>query len=91
VSIKNLPRACTTGSVQILVDVKNRRGPQTTVVYLNGHRIAKSNKLRFAVTLPISQIAVGRDMVKVRTTSHGRSMTVRGVFSRCVPVPRFTG
>jgi hypothetical protein len=30
-------------------------------------------------------------MVKLITTSHGHTMTARGVVSRCAPVPPFTG
>ena len=57
----DVPLACTATSVRVLVVVTNRQGPQSTVVYLNGHRVATSGRLRFTVGLALKRIAVGGD------------------------------
>ncbi|MBV9422990.1 MAG: hypothetical protein JOZ98_08775 [Solirubrobacterales bacterium] len=67
-----------------------------TAVKLDGRQIAVSRRRSFSLTVALSRFAVGRHTLTFTTTTRGP--TVRGSrktrtarFSRCAPVPLFTG
>ncbi len=91
-SLKGVPRACTRASLTLHIAVKNNRPPQTTVVELDGRRIASSTRASFKVSIGLSRFAVGRHTLTIKATDRThRTLTIRAHFSRCTPAPRFTG
>ena len=91
-SLKGVPRACTRASLTLHISVRNKRPPQTTVVELDGRRIASSTRASFKVSIALSRFAVGRHTLTIKATDRThRTLTIRAHFSRCTPPPRFTG
>jgi hypothetical protein len=93
-SLSGLPSVCVPAAQTIGVHVHTASGsaPHKTSVSVDGHRVARSRKLSFSVTVSLAELKVGSNTFKAASVDRfGRHSSVSAHITRCSTSAAFTG
>jgi 6-phosphogluconolactonase (cycloisomerase 2 family) len=93
-SLSGLPSVCVRAVHTIGVHVHTASGsaPHKTSVSVDGHRVARSRKLSFSVTVSLGALKVGSNTIKAASVDRfGRHSSVSAHITRCSTSAAFTG